>query len=256
MRSLLSRLDRFLAPPPHPARVGWLGHRTYAHRGLHGPGIPENSLAAFAGAAAAGLGIECDIQRSRDGHAILVHDWELERLTGIKGRLADYSSDELAQIAFLEPGHFIARFDELLGVVEGRVPILVEIKSRRWYNIEKSCRAIHNAAAGYDGPLAVMSFDPRVSRWFAWHSPATLRGLVVREDAEGHTRRGWQRHLALWHARPDFLAYHIDALPSAWVASLRTSGLPVLSWTIDTPEKRALAQLHADAPIAEGTGLP
>lgn len=255
MRSLLSRFDRFLAPPPDPEGVGWLGQWTYAHRGLHSPGIPENSLAAFAGAVAAGLGVECDVQRSRDGHAMLVHDWELERLTGIKGRLADYSSDELAQIAFLEPGHFIARFDDLLGVVEGKVPILIEIKSKRWYRIEASCRAIRDAVAGYGGPHAVMSFDPRVSRWFRRNSPRTLRGLVMREDEKGHTRKAWQRHFALWHARPDFVAYHVEALPSRFAASLRGYGIPVLTWTVNTPEQLALARAHADAPIAEGAGL-
>ena len=71
MRSLLSRLDRFFAPPPAPGRVGWLSEWTYAHRGLHGNGVPENSLAAYAGAVERGMGIECDIQRSRDGQAML-----------------------------------------------------------------------------------------------------------------------------------------------------------------------------------------
>ncbi len=255
MRSLLSKLDRFFAPPPDPARVGWLGQWIYAHRGLHRPGTPENTLAGFAGAVAAGLGIECDIQRTRDGRAMLFHDWELARLTGKSGQLADYSSDELALIAFLQPDHFIARFEDLLGVAEGKVPILVEIKSKPKYDVEASCRAVRDALADYAGLHAVMSFDPRVSRWFARHSPATLRGLVMREDDRGHTQSGWQRRLALWHARSDFLAYHIDALPSAWVAGLRSSGMPVLSWTIDSPEKRALARVHADAPIAEGAGL-
>lgn len=256
MRSLLSAIDRFFAPPPDPARTGWLGQWTYTHRGLHRPGIPENSLAAFAGAVAAGLGVECDIQRSRDGHAMLVHDWELERLTGIKGRLADYSSDELARIAFLEPGHYIARFDDLLDVVEGKVPILVEIKSRPRYDIEASCIAVRDALAEYRGLHAVMSFDPRVARWFRRNSPATVRGLVMREDAKGHTQSAWQRHLALWAARPDFIAYHIEALPNRFVADLRDYGMPVLTWTVDSPDKLTLAHLHADAPIAEGAGLP
>ena len=102
MRSLLSRLDRFFAPPPAPGRVGWLSEWTYAHRGLHGNGVPENSLAAYAGAVERGMGIECDIQRSRDNAAMLVHDWELDRLTGVTGPTASYSAEELAQIAFLD----------------------------------------------------------------------------------------------------------------------------------------------------------
>lgn len=109
--SLFAPLDRIIVPSPDPDRAGWLRDWTYAHRGLHSPGIPENSLAGFELAAERGLGIECDIQRSRDNAAMLVHDWELERLTGISGRLADYSSDELAQIAFLDSEHKLARLD-------------------------------------------------------------------------------------------------------------------------------------------------
>ena len=97
MRSLLSRLDRHLAPSPDPARVGWLRDWSYAHRGLHSDGVPENSLAAFAGAMERGMGIECDIQRSQDHAAILMHDWELDRLTGVSGPTAGYSAEELAQ---------------------------------------------------------------------------------------------------------------------------------------------------------------
>ena len=98
MRSLLSRLDRHLAPSPDPARVGWLRDWSYAHRGLHSDGVPENSLAAFAGAMERGMGIECDIQRSQDHAAILMHDWELDRLTGVSGPTAGYSAEELAQL--------------------------------------------------------------------------------------------------------------------------------------------------------------
>ncbi|HAW35078.1 MAG TPA: hypothetical protein DCX71_03125, partial [Erythrobacter sp.] len=102
MRSLLSRLDRHLAPSPDPARVRWLRDWSYAHRGLHSDGVPENSLAAFAGAMERGMGIECDIQRSQDHAAILMHDWELDRLTGVSGPTAGYSAEELAQLAFLD----------------------------------------------------------------------------------------------------------------------------------------------------------
>ena len=256
MRSLLSTLDRFLARRPDPARTHWLRNWTYAHRGLHGPQVPENSLAGFAGAIEAGLGIECDIQRSRDGAAMLVHDWELERLTGVKGKLADYSADELAQIAFLDAEHKLARLDDLLELVDGSVPILIEIKSRPGYDVKRSCRAVAASLAGYRGSHAVMSFDPRVSRWFRRNSPHTVQGLVMREDAVGYTRKAWQRRLALWIARPEFIAYHVAALPNPMVRSLRGAGLPVLTWTVDTPALLEHAREHADAPIVEGAGVP
>ena len=253
--SLFAPLDRLIVPAPDPARVGWLRDWTYAHRGMHRDGVPENSLAAFELAAEAGLGIECDIQRSRDHAPMLVHDWELDRLTGVSGPLSDYSADELAQIAFLDSEHKLARLGDLLELVDSRVPILVEIKSRRRYDIEESCRAVRDALAGYDGRRAVMSFDPRVSRWFAEHSPKTVRGLVVREDEHGMTQQAWRRHLALWIAKPEFIAYHVAALPNPMVAALKARGFPVLTWTVNSAAARDTGQRYADALIAEGDGL-
>ncbi len=243
-------------PKPDPERSGWLREWTYAHRGLHGPGIPENSLAGFAGAAEGGLGIECDIQRSRDGAAMLIHDWELERLTGVEGKLAEYRADELAQIAFLDVEHKLARLEDLLALVDGQVPILIEIKSRPGYDVKRSCRAVAAVLAGYGGLHAVMSFDPRVSRWFRKHMPETVRGLVMREDEVGFTQKAWQRHLALWLAQPEFIAYHVAALPNRMISPLREVGIPVLIWTVDTPGLLDHARIHADAAIVEGAGVP
>ena len=243
-------------PMPGPERTGWLREWTYAHRGLHGPGIPENSLASFAGAVERGLGVECDIQRSRDGAAMLIHDWELERLTGVAGKLAEHSADELARIAFLDVEHKLARLEDLLALIDGQVPILIEIKSRPGYDVKRSCRAVAAVLAGYDGPHAVMSFDPRVSRWFRKHVPRTVQGLVMREDEVGFTQQAWQRHLALWLARPEFIAYHVAVLPNPMVSPLRDAGVPVLTWTVDTPDRLEHARIHADAAIVEGAGVP
>jgi glycerophosphoryl diester phosphodiesterase len=99
-----------------------------------------------------------------------------------------------------------------------------------------------------------MSFDPRVSRWFARHSPQTVRGLVMTEEGDKGLRGNFRRHLSLWHAMPDFLAYDIRDLPSRFAAAQRKRGLPVPSWTVRTPELLERAALHADAPIAEGAG--
>lgn len=253
--SLFAPLDRLIVGSPDPSRVGWLRDWTYAHRGLHGEGVPENSLAAFAQAVERGMGVECDIQRSRDGCAMLLHDWELDRLTAVCGPLSEHSAEELAQVAFLDTEHRIARLEDLLPVVGGKVPILVEVKSRRGYDVKRSCEAVAEALTGYRGQHAVMSFDPRVAVWFAENSPDTLRGLVVREDEIGLTRKAWQRHVALWVARPEFIAYHVAALPNPMVASLRSRGFPVLTWTIDSPTSRARGAAHADALIVEGEGL-
>lgn len=256
MRSLLSKLDRFFAPPPDPARVAWLKHWTYAHRGLHGPGQVENSPSAFRAALAAGLGIECDIQRSRDGMAMVYHDWDFTRLHGRSeaGDALDAADWRALRYADCDEGPFA--LSDLLELVAGKVPLLIEIKSRRGYDVERSCEKVVAALGNYTGLHAVMSFDPRVSRWLRRHAPRTLRGLVIREDEFGHTQQAWQRHLALWIARPDFVAYHVKALPNRFATALRGYGMPVLTWTVNSPETLAIARAHADAAIAEGTGLP
>lgn len=255
MRSLLSRIDRFLAPPADPTRTGWLKDWTYAHRGLHGTGRVENSPSAFHAALDAGLGIECDIQRSRDCVPMVFHDWDFLRLVGRPDRSEALTAAEWAELRYLEGEDAPLALAALLEIVEGKVPLLIEIKSRPGYDVAPSCQRVRDALAGYCGLHAVMSFDPRVARWLRRNAPATVRGLVIREDVKGHTQKAWQRRLALWIARPDFVAYHIDALPNAFAAGLRGRGIPVLTWTVDTPAKRETARRHADALIAEGAGL-
>lgn len=253
---MLSRVDRWLAPSPDPARSSWLKDGTYAHRGLHGVDRVENSPGAFRAAIAAGFGIECDIQRSRDGRPMVYHDWDFVRLHGRSETAAELDAADWRALRYAGSDEGPFELGDLLLLVRGQVPLLIEIKSRRGYDVKHSCRAVMAALSGYHGLHAVMSFDPRVSRWLRDNAPYTMRGLVIREDAQGHTQRAWQRHLALWIARPDFLAYHVKALPNRWVANLRRRGMPVLTWTVDTPAALAMARAHADAPIAEGTGLP
>ncbi len=255
MRSLLSRLDRIRVRSPDPARVGWLRDWSYAHRGLHGPGRIENSRSAFAAALEAGLGIECDIQRSRDDRPMVFHDWDFTRLIGRPDKTEALTAQEWRTLSYLEHEEAPIALEELLAQVAGAVPLLIEIKSKRGYDVEPSCRGVRDALKSYEGRHAVMSFDPRVSRWFRRHSPQTLQGLVMREDEKGYTQKPWQRRLALWIAQPEFIAYHIAALPSPLARGLRDRGLPVLTWTVDTPELLDRARRHADAPIVEAGGV-
>lgn len=234
----------------------WLTKWEYAHRGLHSDGVPENSLAAAEAAIAAGMGVECDIQRSADGAPIVFHDWDLLRLTGTKGLTEGRTALELRELRYLDGDHGPASLADLLELVDGRVPLLIEIKSKRGYDVEWTCRVVLETLADYGGDHAVMSFDPRVARWIRRNAPETPCGLVMREDEHGYTQQPWQRRLAFWIAKPDFLAYHIAALPNPWVAGLRDSGLPILTWTVNSPETRARAMLHTDALISEGEGLP
>jgi glycerophosphoryl diester phosphodiesterase len=253
--SLLSPLDRWLAPKPAAARVAWLRATQFAHRGLHGDGLAENSPAAFAAAMARGLGIECDVQKSSDGQAMVFHDWELDRLTGETGRLADRSADQLRRITLTGGADTIPSLRQLLDLVGGKVPLLIEVKSRSDRPVAALCLAVRRVLEGYRGPHGVMSFDPRVGRWFRRHSPMTVRGLIVTEEDDKALFGRIRRHFWLWFARPDFLAYDIRDLPSRFAGSQRRRGMPLATWTVRSPELRERAGQYADAPIAEGAGI-
>ena len=252
---LLSAIDRWGAPAPGPGKVAWLREWAYAHRGLHGAGVPENSPAAFAAAIERGLGIECDVQRTLDGQAVVFHDWELDRLTGETGAVARLSAAQLGRITLSGGSDGIPSLRQVLDQIAGKVPLLIELKSKRDRRVAALCLAVRRQLEGYRGPHAVMSFDPRVSRWFANNSPLTVRGLVVTEENDKALAGRLRRHLSLWHARPDFLAYDLRDLPSRFAAAQRRRGLPLLTWTVRSPEHRTRAAAHADAPIAEGAGI-
>jgi glycerophosphoryl diester phosphodiesterase len=249
-------IDRWLAPAPEPGRVDWLPGAFFAHRGLHDSATPENSLAAFAAAAARGYGLECDVQLTADDEAVVFHDFTLERLTPERGAVIERSAAALAAISLAGGAETIPSLQNLLDAVAGRVPLLIELKSRREWPISRLCWAVKRVLLGYRGAHAVMSFDPRVGAWFARHAPDTPRGLIVSEEHRKGARHALPRHLALWRARPDFLAYDIRDLPSPFAAMQRARGIPVATWTVRSPALLARADVHADAPIAEGTGVP
>jgi glycerophosphoryl diester phosphodiesterase len=233
----------------------WLTQWEYAHRGLHGEGVPENSLAAAEGAIAAGMGIECDIQMSRDNVPLVFHDWELERLTAERGKVAARPAEELCQIALAGTAQTIWPLSDLLDVVAGRVPILIEVKSRPDFRLAEACIAIARELAGYAGPYAVMSFDPRMGEWFARHAPNTPRGLVITDTLDHGFKSAWRAPHALERAAPDFLASDVRDLPNALTNLWRESGRPLLTWTVRSSETRERGLAHADALIAEGAGL-
>jgi len=253
--SLFAPIDAALAPAPDPARIRWLAQHEYAHRGVHDEAVPENSPAAFDEAIRRGMGIECDVQKSRDGRAMVFHDWALDRLTALTGPVAARDAGELATTALGGSHECIPTLDRMLAQVAGRAPLLVEVKARRSRNPVPLCLAVRRALEGYMGAIAVMSFDPRVPKWFWQHAPEIARGLVVTEDGARGPRGRLGRHLALWHARPDFLAYDVRDLPSRFAAAQRARGLPVLTWTVRSSLLRERAAMFADAPIAEGAGL-
>jgi glycerophosphoryl diester phosphodiesterase len=241
--------DSALAPAPGPKRLGKLGSRAFAHRGLHGGGRIENSRSAFEAAIAAGHGIELDVQASLDGEAMVFHDEQLERLTGIEGTVAERSAFELERIR-LTGADSIPRLADVLRLISARVPLLIEVKSQQ-HRVARLCLAVYRALEGYGGSVGVMSFNPEVGRWFRRNAPRVARGLVVTESGKKGPRGSIERHLALWIAKPDFLAYDIRDLPSRFAGAQRRRGIPVYTWTVRSEEDRARAEAHADQIIYE-----
>jgi glycerophosphoryl diester phosphodiesterase len=233
----------------------WLTGWEYAHRGLHGLGVPENSLAAAEGAMARGMGIECDIQMSADGVPMVFHDWDLARLTGAEGMAGARTAEALADLALLGTEQHLTPLDQFLAVVAGKVPLLIEVKSLPGYDVERSCRAVAEQIAGYSGAVAVMSFDPRVPIWFVRNDPETVRGLVGTDSYENGFEGVWRQPRILAAAQPDFLAIDVRDLTRPEAAAWRLGGKPLLTWTVHSPDTRAIGHAHADALITEGAGV-
>jgi glycerophosphoryl diester phosphodiesterase len=196
-----------------------------------------------------GAGIECDVCLSGDGEVLVIHDHHLQRLCGIEASVEATPAEVLAANRLLGTEATISWLTELLDLVAGRAPILIEAKV--WKdNAVRLAEAIADDLAGYAGPVGVMSFDPRVSWWFARHQPYRHRGLVVSRRASAFNR--WT---AIGYASPNFLAVDRTLLGSRWAAAAR-SKRRLYSWTITTAEQRAQASVHADALIWEGDGRP
>jgi len=238
----------------------WLTAQPIAHRGWHGPGRPENSLAAAEAAAAAGFAVECDIQRSLDGEAIVFHDFGLERLTGTPGLLAARSATELAALRLLGTGEPIPTLARFLTLLAGRVALICEIKSAFDGDMRLAARAVE-VVATYPGPLAFKSFDPQVIAYLrALPCPRPL-GIVAQANYDeayfaglsAEQKRDCAGMGHIGRTQPDFLSWHVEDLPHATPALMRgLAGRPVMSWTVRTPRQWELARLYADQAVFEG----
>jgi glycerophosphoryl diester phosphodiesterase len=235
------RSSPFAADPLDPGPAG------FAHRGLHyGPGFPENSLIAFAGALEMGAGIECDLRLTADDRIVIFHDADGTRICGSPLRIGKSSWRELSRLSVGE--HPMPTLESLLSLVDGRVPLLLEVKVDG--DIWRWAPALKRELAGYQGPFGVMSFDPRLPRLLKTTMPAVRRGLVMRDSLPPARRR-----LAMWLADPHFMAVERTALGKRWVERARRR-MPAYSWTIRTAEERRQAEVQADALIWEGDGGP
>jgi glycerophosphoryl diester phosphodiesterase len=221
----------------------------FAHRGLHGPGVPENSMAAFHAAIDAGAGIECDVRLSADGQVMVFHDHDLRRLCASALAVEASPASILAAQKLFDSGEHIPRLGDMLDLIAGRVPLLIEVKCRGG-NAGLIAAAVASQLAGYSGPVGVMSFEPAVGKWLARHASALRRGLVISAGASAFDR--WR---GISSASPHFLAIDRAAIARRWVADQRRRR-QVYSWTIRSPEQRETGEVHADALIWEADGRP
>ena len=201
-------------------------------------------------AIAAGDGIELDVRISRCGTPFVFHDRDLRRLCGIDEQFATLGRSEVETACLAGTDQPIPSFTSALELIGGRVPLLVELKSHRPAN-RTLCQGVAAALRGYDGPAGVMCFDPGPVRWFAEHAPEILRGLVISDEGKSKIKGLIERPLAIRLGRPDFLAYDIRSLPSAFAARWRRAGGPLLSWTVRTASEARVAEAHADQIIHE-----
>ncbi|TDR94395.1 glycerophosphodiester phosphodiesterase family protein [Enterovirga rhinocerotis] len=240
----------------------WLVARPIAHRGLHdrARGIPENTVAAAEAAIAGGFGIECDVQLSRDGEAMVFHDHTLDRLTAETGPVLDRSRAELEAIAIDGTSETIPTLAAFLDRIGGRVPLVVEIKSR-FDGDERLARRTVEVLAGRTEPFAVKSFDPRIVALLRQIAPRIRRGIVAQTRYDGpdwgDTSAAERRSMAMfghWNeTRPDFISYRYADLPSQVVVMPRIlSGIPVITWTVRSQQEADRASAFADQIVFEG----
>ena len=240
----------------------WLTARPVAHRGLHdaSAGIVENTPSAFAAAVAANYAIECDIQLTGDGEAMVYHDATLGRLTDGSGRLDAMTAEALKRVPFRATQDRMITLGELCELIAGRVAIFIELKSRFDGDMRLARRAAE-VLTRYQGPAALMSFDPAPIVELRSLCPERPRGVVAElkyEHSEWRslstrTRRALTYFLHAMRSRPQFVAYSVRDLPAAipWIARTLFR-LPLLTWTVRTPEDRARAARYADQMIFEG----
>jgi glycerophosphoryl diester phosphodiesterase len=234
-----------------------LFHPPIAHRGLWAPdGAPENSLAAFQAACAAGYGIELDIQLSADGEAMVFHDDDLARMTGVSGRLGDRTAADLAELRLKGTDERIPTLGETLALVGRRAMVHVELKTPYGHVGPLEQRA-HEVLIDHAGPVCVIGFNPYSHAWFAERFPGVLRGLdSYSYDKAPHMAEAQRASFArLEHveiAKPHFLALGVDMLPSERAAKFRADGLPVVAWTVRKPEQWAAIRESCDNLIFEG----
>jgi glycerophosphoryl diester phosphodiesterase len=237
--------------------------RPFAHRALHDvlDGRPENSRAAIKAAIEAGYGLEIDVQLSADGAAMVFHDYALDRLTAARGAIRQKSAAALSQVVLTGGDEGIPTLNEVLALVAGQVPLLVELKDQdggMGPEVGPLEIATADALRGYDGLVAVMSFNPYSVAKMADLCPDTPRGIVT----SAYRPEEWPLPTEICdHLReiPDydrvkacFISHEVDDLDRPRVAELKAQGAMICCWTVTSVAMEAEARKIADNITFEG----
>ncbi len=227
----------------------------YAHRGLHGNGVPENSLSAFKKAVDEGAGIELDVQLSKDGIVMVFHDYSLERMTGVEKLLSDLDSSELSKLSLLGTDEKIPTLEEALSLVDGKVPLLVELKGE---NLDSSlCGKVAEILKSYKGSYCIESFNPLLIKKMRSFLPDVFYGQLytnVCRDKKKYSPLNIILSLMALNvvSRPDFIAYNkMDR--NSFPVKIITKFYKAYSfvWTTKTKEEFDTAKTLGEFPIFE-----
>ena len=240
----------------HPGQCAPFMGRTFAHRGLYtkNQSVPENSLPAFLAAVEAGYGVELDVQLTRDKQLVVFHDDTLDRACGAAKRVDAYTYEQLLQFSLFDTNHRIPLFSDVLATIDGRVPIIVELKAGGdWKTL---CKKTGRMLGDYRGNYCVESFHPLPVRWFAKNEPSVLRGQLSEAYRYSHQFLPW--HKAVMMSRlltnclthPQFLSYRIgpkclSARAAEWLGAMR------VCWTAHPEDDWAELMRTADCIIFE-----
>ncbi|MBR4039720.1 MAG: glycerophosphodiester phosphodiesterase [Clostridia bacterium] len=229
----------------------------YAHRGLHDNkgDAPENSLAAIKNAVAHGYGIEFDVQLTRDRFPVVFHDESLQRVCGVEGNVRDYTYEELQQFTLLASQERIPLFADVLAAVDGKVPLIIEIKIHE--NAGEVCAKADELISAYKGPYCIESFDPRAVAWYRKNRPQVIRGQLSTCFSAPDKREEFVHMLVHYlftnvMTRPDFIAYdHKHKGNISRTLCRKLFGALSVAWTLESQQELDAAKDDFDLFIFE-----
>ena len=245
---------------PQLREFDWLVARPIAHRGLHteSKGIIENTAGAFEAAIKGNFAIECDVQLTADGEAIVFHDDDLDRLTEAEGAVKAFTARELKKIKLKATSDRMQTLAELLEQVDGRASLVIELKSL-WDDNDALAKRALQVLESYNGPYCLMSFDPDMIACLRELSPQTVRGIVADRTTDPYynalplAKRYSMRTFAhLAETQPHFVSYNWRELPFEPVTEIHKLGHPVITWTLRSKEEASKALRYCDQITFEG----